>query len=509
VSAAVPVTGEFRTVTEVMDAAVEQIGERDAYVDVATDRRLTFREWVEAADAAAAALADRGVRAGDVVAIALSPSIEYAIAYAAVARLGAVATGINTRLGRREVTAIFERCAPVVVVQEPGAVLPLGATATAVRPADLEARTPGGPGRVPDLRPGQPDDPVTIIWTSGTTGVPKGAWFDHRNLAAAVDTAGPMTQAFDRRISGVPMAHAGYMAKLWEQFAMGVALVLTPTPWTAESMLRVLVDERITAGAGVPTQWAKLLDVAGIGDADLSALRVCLAAAAPAPPDLVERMREVLGCPVIVRYAMTESPSITSTDPDDPPDVQYRTVGRAVPRTTVDLVDDAGRTVPPGAVGRVRVTGPCVMRGYWRDPERTADVIDDRGRLLSGDAGRFDGAGNLVLVGRSSEMYIRGGYNVYPLEVEHVLAEHPGVAAAAVVGAPRPVIGEIGVAFVVPADPADAPGRDALRAWVAGQLADYKAPDEVRLVEALPLTPLMKVDKVALRAEARDVDDRT
>jgi acyl-CoA synthetase (AMP-forming)/AMP-acid ligase II len=362
----------------------------------------------------------------------------------------------------------------------------------------MVAAAASGPATLAAGRP-RPDDPAVVIWTSGTTGLPKGAWFDHRNLAAAVRTAGVMTVPFDRRISGIPMAHAGFMAKLWEQLAMGVTMVLTPTPWTAESMLRVLVDERITVGAGVPTQWAKLLELPGIATADLRALRLCLAATAPAPPELVERMHDVLGCPVVVRYAMTESPSITGTAADDPPSVQYRTVGRPQDGIVVDIVADDGRCLPRGEVGRVRITGPCVMRGYWRDAAGTREVLDDEGRLLSGDLAWQDDAGNLVLVGRTSEMYIRGGYNVYPLEVEHVLAEHPGIQSAAVVGVPRPIIGEIGVAFVVPAA-TSAPDLAEVRAWVAARLAAFKAPDVLHVVDALPLTAMLKVDKDSLRA---------
>src|SRR6202034_3606687 len=165
-------------------------------------------------------------------AIALPPSIDYAIACAAVLLLGAVATGINTRLGRRETAAIVAGCEPRLVIDDSS--LLQGRQDRLHSPADVA-----------------PDDPAVIIWTSGTTGLPKGAWFDHHNLAAAVRTAGVMTQPFDRRIRGVPMAHAGYMAKLWEQCAMGVTLILTPTPWSAESMLRVLLDEQVTVGAGV------------------------------------------------------------------------------------------------------------------------------------------------------------------------------------------------------------------------------------------------------------------
>ena len=476
---ATAVSGSFGTFAELMDAAAVQLEDHEAYVEVETGRRLTFGEWHRAADTAAARMAAGGIRPGDVVAIALPPSIDYAIACAAALRLGAVTTGINTRLGPRETAAIVARCEPRLVIED-GSML----------------RGRADPSHSPAAR--APDDPAVIIWTSGTTGLPKGAWFDHRNLAAAVRTAGAMTQPFDRRISGIPMAHAGYMAKLWEQCAMGVTLILTPTPWTAESMLRVLVDEQITVGAGVPTQWAKLVEVPELAKADLTRLRVCLAATAPAPPELVARMRTLLGCPVVVRYAMTESPSISGTSPDDPPEVQYRTVGKPQAETKIDLVGARDEVVAPGEVGRVRVEGPCVMRGYWCDAATTREVLDDDGRLLSSDLGRLDRDGNLVLVGRASDMYIRGGYNVYPLEVENVLSEHPAIAGAAVVGAERSVIGEVGVAFIVVVPGAPIPSTDSLRSWVADRLADYKAPDEVRVVDALPLTPMGKVDKSAL-----------
>jgi acyl-CoA synthetase (AMP-forming)/AMP-acid ligase II len=476
---ATAVTGSFGTFAELMDAAATQLADHEAYVEVDSGRRLTFGEWRSNAGAAASQMAVKGVRPGDVVAIALPPSIDYAIACAAILRLGAVATGINTRLGRRETAAILAGCTPRLVIDDPTLLT-------------------GSENLLSSLDPVTPEDPAVVIWTSGTTGLPKGAWFDHRNLAAAVRTAGPMTQRFDRRISGVPMAHAGYMAKLWEQCAMGVTLVLTPAPWTAESMLRVMVSEQVTVGAGVPTQWAKLVELPQVATADFSRLRICLAATAPAPPELVAKMRRVLGCPVVVRYAMTESPSITGTSPDDPPEVQYRTVGKAQSETSIELVDVHGHVVPPGEVGRVRIEGPCVMRGYWRDIAATREVLDSKGRLLSTDLGRLDDDGNLVLVGRASDMYIRGGYNVYPLEVENVLTEHPSITDAAVVGAERSVIGEIGVAFVVLQPGTPVPSPDSLRAWVADRLADYKAPDEVRVVEALPLTPMGKVDKGAL-----------
>jgi acyl-CoA synthetase (AMP-forming)/AMP-acid ligase II len=491
-----PLAGHHETLAEAMDTAVAAFGEREAYVE--RGRRITFAEWVAAADGVAAELAARGVQPGDVVAIALPPSIDYAVAYAALVRLGAVASGINLRLGPREVAAICS-CAPPVLAfvdeDAPLAGLPDG-LGSLPRRALVRATS-----RVPlPARRGRSSDPVVIVWTSGTTGVPKGAWFDHDALRAAVTTAGVMSAPFDRRLVPTPFAHAGYMAKLWEQIAWGTTIVISPTPWTAGETVALLGAERITVAGGVPTQWAKLLDEPALDTVDTSTLRIGVVATAPAPPELVARVSECLGCALVVRYAMTESPSITGTEPGDPPDVSFRTVGRPQPGVEVELRGDDGARVAVGVVGRVHIRSACVMRGYWNAPELTAEVLDADGWLRSGDLGAFDADGNLVLVGRVSDLYIRGGYNVYPLEVEHVLAEHPAVDDVAVIGVPAPVIGEIGVAFVVIAPGYGAPSLEELRSWCQARLADYKAPDRIVAMDALPRTPMQKVDTAALRA---------
>jgi acyl-CoA synthetase (AMP-forming)/AMP-acid ligase II len=502
-----PLEGRFDTLADAFQAAAEQHGTRTAYVEGGT--RLSFAEWNRRSDALAAALVERGVAPGDVVAIMLPASIDYAVAYGAIALAGAVVTGLNTRLGEREIAAILERTAPSCVILEQAAFASPPATrVTTIEREELPALTCGG--GVGAARPRRaPDDPAVIVWTSGTTGIPKGAWFDHRNLEAAVHSAGVMSAPFDVKLVGTPFAHAGYMAKPWDQLAWGTSIVIAPTPWTAGDMLRLLVEERITVAGGVPTQWAKLLEQPGVASADLAHVRVGLVATAPAPPELIARVATVIGCPLVVRYAMTESPSISGTEPDDDPEVQYRTVGRPQAGMEVAIVDDDGRAVAQGVTGRVRVRGACVMRGYWGDAETTARVLADDGWLTSSDLGYFDGDGNLVIVGRADDMYIRGGYNVYPLEVENVLAEHAAVDRVAVVGLKTSVIGEIGVAFVVPADLSAPPELDDLRRWVAGRLADYKAPDRLVIVDALPLTAMMKVDKAALGAQAAaTVNDR-
>jgi acyl-CoA synthetase (AMP-forming)/AMP-acid ligase II len=493
-----PLRGRFETVGEVLEAAAGQHADREAYVEPG-GARMTFAGWARASAGLAGALAERGIGRGDVVALMLPSSIDYAVCYAALARLGAVTTGLNTRLGPREVAAVLAGARPALVIRDCSAGLPEPPPGTPVLERAELAATFDRPGPAEPTGV-SPSDPVVIIWTSGTTGTPKGAWFDHRNLAASAAASGVMSAPYDRRLVATPFAHAGYMSKLWDQLAWGTTLIISPVPWSAAAMARLLRAERITVGGGVPTQWAKLLNEPDGGP--LPDLRVGVVATAPAPPELVQRSVRRLGVALVVRYAMTESPTICGTEPDDPPDTQFRTVGRPQEGVEVLVTDDEGLPVTAGVVGRVRVRGGCVMRGYWERPDLTAQVLDADGWLLTGDFGRITPEGNLVLVGRASDLYIRGGYNVYPLEVENVLSEHPGVAAVAVVGTPAPVIGEIGVAFVVPADPTDPPSRDELREWTRARLADYKAPDRVEVVDSLPLTVMLKTDRIALRAAA-------
>lgn len=492
-----PLRGRFRALADVLDAAGAQYGDREAYVE--PGRRLTFAELAQASDSLAAALAERGVGHGDVVALMLPSSIDFAVCYAAVARLGAVTTALNTRLGPQETVAILDRARPALVIHDTEAGLPEPPSGIAVLARTELAAAYAGPGLSASV-PVAPDDPVVIIWTSGTTGAPKGVWFDSRSLAAAVTSAGVMSAPYDRRLVATPFAHAGYLAKLWDQLAWGITMVIQPVPWSASEMARILRAERITVVGAVPTQWAKLLDEPDNGP--LPDLRLGIAATAPAPPELVEETAARLGVPLIVRYAITESPTICGTDPSDPPRTQSRTVGRPQEGVEVRVVDGWDVQVPPGTVGNVQVRGGCVMRGYWRQPELTAEILSPEGWLRTGDFGHFTDEGNLVLSGRVSDLYIRGGYNVYPLEVENVLSEHPEVTRVAVVGAPAPVIGEIGVAFVVPSDAARPPTREALREWTRDRLADYKAPDRVEIVRALPLTAMLKIDRNALRVLA-------
>jgi acyl-CoA synthetase (AMP-forming)/AMP-acid ligase II len=495
-------SGEFATLPQLMDAVAVELGEREAYVD--GDQRVTFGEWLTRADLLAAEFLRRGVRRGDVVALMLPPSVDYAVCYAAATKAGAITTGLNTRIGRREVDAILGQCSPALVVRDSSLGMPDVPAGTPVLArselAGICADSAGGAAARRALGAVQaectPADIVTIMWTSGTTGLPKGACFDHANLRAISAAAGAMCAPGDRRLGALPFAHAGYMGRLWDQLEKGITLVICSPGLPPADMVRLVADERITVFGAVPTQWERLLRLPDVDGVDLSRVRVGTSASAPIRPEVVKEIAERLGFPLIVRYAMTESPTISGTDPEDPPDVQFRTVGR--PQHGMEVSIGA----PAGEVGQIKIRGGCVMRGYWNAPELTAAAFDAQGWLVSGDLGYLREDGNLAIVGRATDLYIRGGYNVYPAEVEAVLALHPKVASVSVVGVPAPRIGEIGVAFVVPADSARPPTLEELRETVRIELSDYKAPDRLEIVGQLPVNAMMKVDKKALREQA-------
>ncbi|CDO91504.1 MULTISPECIES: class I adenylate-forming enzyme family protein [Mycobacterium simiae complex] len=478
-----PLSADVSDTRSMLECAATVHGDREAYVE--PGGRITFADWIGRARGVASQFADLGVGKGDVIVLWLPSGIDYATCYAAAAMLGAITAGLNPRLGRREIESVLQQADPALIVADER----LGALPdTGHRLLSRDALCSDTSSSAPPAVELNRRDLVALIFTSGTTGMPKGAAFDADRLAAGAAASGVMSAPYDRRLTSTPFSHAGYMFKLWDQLVWGSTLVVPPTPWSAQGMFDILRDERVTVAGAVPTQWAKLLDVDGVSRQALSHLRIGVVATAPAPPELIRRVAERIGVPLVVRYAMTECPTICGTEPNDAPEIQFRTVGRPA----------AGMEVRVGPDGGVEVRGPCVMRGYWCNPELTEEVLRD-GWLRTGDIGALGADGNLTLVGRSGDMYIRGGYNVHPGEVERVLAGHAGVKNAAVVGCSAPVIGEIGVACVVPADAARPPGLAELRTYVADELADYKAPDELLIVDELPLTAMLKPDRLALR----------
>lgn len=510
---------------ELLRIAAREHPEREAYVH--GEKRVTYQWLDRAADGFAATLIDElGVAPGDIVCLMLGSSIKFAVCYLGALRAGAITSAINLRLGVTEQASILARTEPVVTVLGDGAEIPTGADAGTVLHVSALGTALGrdavDASKLPVIGM---DDAACIVWTSGTTGAPKGAVYDHRRMEAISRNMGQLIEPGDRRLVVLPFAHVGYMTRMWDELANGTTIVLAGEPWSATETLRLIREESITMGTGVPTQWELVLTHPDLARTDFSQLRVCGIGGAAISPDLVRRMRETLGCPVLSRYTSTEAGVTTSTTIGDPDEIVATTVGRAVPEVELRIVaPDSNQVLPagevgeppsalgqsrpgdrpteilgPDEVGEVVCRSPVMMRGYWRDPELTATVIDADGWLHTGDLGTLDNDGIVRIVGRLKEMYIRGGYNVYPTEVEAVLADHPQIAQVGVVGLADPVLGEIGGVFVVAADPVHPPELANLRDWCRARIADYKAPDRLVLVDELPVTPMHKVDKAALR----------
>jgi acyl-CoA synthetase (AMP-forming)/AMP-acid ligase II len=487
--------------------AARRFGDRIAYV-TEPGWSLTYEEIDQISDEVAAGLAREGVREGDVVALVLPPGPEYLLAYCGAAKLGAITAGVNDRLSTPERMAVLDLAEPklIITAPEPGRStygdgvieIPRADEALDVlRP--LRARGGTAPALADD-----PDRVVAIIFTSGTTGLPKGAVYGNRQLAFITQTdTGGAWDTGGRSFSGTSFAHLGFMTKLPGSLQRGGTTFIMER-WRAVDALELLAREKMTTVAGVPTQLALMLRRPDFDAFDLSSVRFIIAGGGPVTPGLAEEARRRFGAALATRYSCTEAGIGLGTAFDDPDEDAVVSVGR--PHASVDLavLDADDRPTPEGEVGEVCLRSPAVMSGYWRDPEQTAAAFTRDGFVRTGDLGWIDDRGRLRLVGRSKEMYVRGGYNVYPVEVESVLSTHPGVAAVAIVPRADSVMGEIGVAVVVPRDPGPAPTIDELRAFASDQVAAYKLPEALIVRSELPLTAGEKVDRRALVAELND-----
>jgi acyl-CoA synthetase (AMP-forming)/AMP-acid ligase II len=487
--------------TDALRGAAARFGDAPAFV-AATGWPLSFAALDALSDEAAAGLVDRGLGEGSVVALLLGSTADYAVAYLALAKLGAVTAGVNPRFTADE----QRRCLEVV---QPDAVLatdavdaggaPVVVVTRAGSPDELFAGVRMSGGTPPPLAP-DADRPVAIVLTSGTTGRPKGAVFTDRQLAAVVEIdtggawggGGPM-------LAGTELAHVGFMTKLPWYLRKGHTIHLLDK-WRALDVLRLVERERMVSVGGVAPQLALMLARPEFDACDLSAVQAIVMGGGPSPPALVDEARRRFGAAYSIRYSSTESGGVgTGTAFDAGEEEALHTVGR--PRAGIELSirDEQHQPLPDGDIGEVCLRSGAVMARYWRDPEATAAALVD-GWLRTGDLGYVDPDGCLRLAGRRKEMYIRGGYNVYPLEVEAVLASHPLVAGIVVVPRPNPVMGELGVAVVVPRAGGPPPTLEDLRSFGAERLSAHKLPEGLRLVDELPHTNSHKVDRRALAA---------
>jgi fatty-acyl-CoA synthase len=347
-------------------------------------------------------------------------------------------------------------------------------------------------------------DIYNIQFTSGTTGMPKGAMLTHRNVLMNAYFTARRTDysAEDRVCIPVPFYHCfGCVLGTLACAVTGAAMVVPAPTFEPGATLEAVANERCTSLYGVPTMFVAELHHPVLASYDLTSLRTGIMAGSPCPLPLMEAVTKVLGArQITIGYGQTEaSPIITMTSVDDPIEVRVGTVGRPIPGLEVKLVDPATRReVPPGTAGELCVRGHCVMAGYYHNPEATARALDAEGWLYTGDLARCRDDGNYRIVGRCKELIIRGGENIYPPEIEEFLHHHPSVAEVAVVGLPDAKYGEVVAAWIVPKTGAVITAQ-ALRDYCRDQIAHYKIPHYIEIVEHLPRTVTGKVRKHILR----------
>ncbi|MFB6776097.1 long-chain fatty acid--CoA ligase [Streptomyces sp. NPDC056352] len=464
------------------------------------DDSVTYRALDQRSARMAGLLHDRGVEPGDRVAIMLPNTPEFALAYFGVLRAGGIVVPMNPLLKSREVAYYLGDSGArllfawhAVADEARAGAQQAGADAVVVDPGGFERLFAPGP-ITDDVTDRHEDDTAVILYTSGTTGQPKGAELTHANLTRNCDImATELLQltADDVIFGGLPLFHAfGQSCTLNAAVASGACLTLLPR-FDAAKALGILAEHAVTVFAGVPTIFSRLLQQPDRDAYDVSRLRMSLSGGSAMPVEVLHEFQDVFDCVVLEGYGLSETSPVASfnTLQAGP---KPGSVGTPIRGIEMRVVDN-GREVPHGEAGEIAIRGHNVMKRYWQRPEETAAAIRD-GWFYTGDLGRVDQDGYFWIVGRKKDVIIRGGYNVYPHEIEDVLYEHPAVADAAVIGLPDPDLGEeVGAAVVL--KPGARTTAEELREYVKRQVAAYKYPRKVWIADALPKGPTGKILK--------------
>ncbi|MFG0421981.1 fatty acid CoA ligase family protein [Pseudomonas sp. zjy_8] len=526
---------------DAFDATVARFPEREALVVHHQALRYTWRQLADAVDQHARALMALGVQPGDRLGIWAPNCAEWCITQFASAKVGAILVNINPAYRSSELDyalgqsgcrwvicadafktsdyhAMLQGLVPGLANGQPGALICerfpelRGVVSLALSPPPgflawhaLQARAEAVSGKALAARQAQLrcDDPINIQYTSGTTGFPKGATLSHSNIlnnGYMVGESLGLTE-HDRLVVPVPLYHCfGMVMANLGCMTHGSALIYPSDAFDPLATLRAVAQEKATALYGVPTMFIAELDHPQRGEFDLSSLRTGIMAGATCP---IEVMRRVIGemhmAEVQIAYGMTEtSPVSLQTGAADDLERRVTSVGRTQPRLESKVVDAEGNTVPRGEIGELCTRGYSVMLGYWNNPKATAESIDAEGWMHTGDLAVMDEQGYVRIVGRSKDMIIRGGENIYPRELEEFFFTHPAVADVQVIGVPCSKYGEEIVAWVR-LHPGHAVSEEALREWARARIAHFKVPRYFRFVDAFPMTVTGKVQKFRMR----------
>lgn len=494
------------------------------YEDQEDVREFTNMDIAREAAQLAVGLQKLGIQKGDRVIVMMVNCPEVIISYQAIARAGAVIIPVMPLLKAPEVQYIAENSAAKAVITSPillpllrGALaniptmqhiicngdVPEGDTAQAGPSihAYRDVANSGIEGAEDFLKPVQdvsPDDTAVILYTSGTTGRPKGVVLTHRNLISnAMGGRGPERESRDEEtnLAILPLAHAYGIVAANVFFLRGLTIIAHPR-FDTSAVLSAIERYRIASFAGVPAMFVALLYTPDADKYDTSSLQTCVSGSAPLPVAILESFEQKFGCRILEGYGLSEASAVLTGHSLDMPR-KAGSVGKPIADVEVVVVDENDQPVPVGEVGEVIARGPNIMRGYYNMPEETRATLRD-GWLHTGDMGRFDEDGYLYIVERKKDLIIRGGFNIYPRDVEEVLNSHPAVLEASVVGVPSERMGEEVKAFVVTRSPVDA---ETLMAYCRQSLANYKTPSQIEFINALPRNAVGKIDKKELRRQ--------
>ncbi|MGW6695462.1 AMP-binding protein [Rhodococcus sp. NPDC054953] len=520
-----PMLGD--TIGDNLDRTVAAHGDRDALVDHAGGRRWTYTQFAADVDAIAAGLLDRGVAKGDRVGIWAPNCPEWAIVQYATAKVGAILVTINPAYRAHELRYVLEQAGIVMLISAAqfrtsdyaamieevrpscpalDSVILLGSPDWLALLDEGRASHAADPSTLRTAQAGlSADDPINIQYTSGTTGFPKGATLSHHNILNNGYFVGELCHytELDRVCIPVPFYHCfGMVMGNLACTSHGAAMVIPAPAFDPAATLAAVQAERCTSLYGVPTMFIAELADPGFADYNLSSLRTGIMAGSPCPVEVMKQVMEQMGMTeVSICYGMTEtSPVSLQTRADDTVDQRVSTVGRVGPHLEVKIVDPAtGLTAARGEPGELCTRGYSVMLGYWNDPEKSAEAIDSARWMHTGDVGVMDPDGYVAITGRIKDMVIRGGENIYPREIEEFLYTHPDVLDAQVIGVPDTKYGEELMVWVRMRDGATPLDADTLRAYCTGQLAHYKIPRYVHVVDEFPMTVTGKVRKIEMR----------
>jgi len=466
------------------------------------DQTTSYGELDDQSARVAGLLAARGIAPGTPIGIMLPNVPEFASVYYGILRTGAVVVPMNPLLKAREIAYYLgDSGAPVIFawhVTAPEVEIgakEAGAEAVLVDPAtfpDILATASPAPQVVDRAA----YDTAVVLYTSGTTGHPKGAELTHANLINNVEvSAADLFQLGpdDLIFGGLPLFHAfGQTCTLNAAIMTGASLTVLPR-FDAAKALGILADQRVTIFAGVPTMFSALLHVPDRSGYDVSALRLCISGGAAMPVEVLRQFEDAFDCIVLEGYGLSETSPVASFNHPGR-ERKPGSIGTPIRGVEMRVVDASGAEVPQGEVGEIAIRGHNIMKGYLNRPDATAEAVSADGWFRTGDIGRVDEDGYYYIVDRKKDLIIRGGYNIYPREIEEVLYEHPEVAEAAVVGIPHPELGEeVGAAVAL--KPGATVTPDELRSYVKSQVAAYKYPRRVWIVDALPKGPTGKILK--------------